>query len=136
MAIIQPFKKIFNWQTASEKIIKKYVADLYQSGTDAPIATVLFNDTGVAFTYEYITNGVYAVIANKNLFNNQVGQKVQVTISNGTYIDDVTGPSGQSVIAFPVFYNVMIILSSDLSAEADDILGHSVQNLLEITIYP
>jgi hypothetical protein len=46
--------KIFNWQKASEKIVKKYVADLYQSSTDAPVATELYNDTGVAFTFEYL----------------------------------------------------------------------------------
>jgi hypothetical protein len=47
MAIISPLKKIFNWQTASEKIpYKVYTALLTQTGTDAPIATVLQNTIG------------------------------------------------------------------------------------------
>ena len=128
--------KVFNWQTASQPIIKKYVADLYQSGTDIPVATELFNNTGIAFTYEYVAPGVYAVIANKNLFTNVQGQKVQATITNATFIYDVTVPSGQSVTIFPVFDNVMIILTTDLTLEVDNILGNNTQNAIEITVYP
>lgn len=128
--------KTRNWQTASDKLIKKYVADLYQSGTDAPVATELFNSTGVAFTYDRITAGVYLVTASKNLFTNPYGQKVQATITNATYIDDATAPTGQSISIFPVFENQMIILTSDLTATADAILGNTTQNAIEITIYP
>lgn len=47
MAIITPLKKIFKWQQASEKIpYKVYTALLTQTGTDAPIATVLENTIG------------------------------------------------------------------------------------------
>jgi len=128
--------KVFNWQTASQPIIKKYVADLYQTGTDIPVATELFNNTGVAFTYDYISPGVYVVIANKNLFTGATGQRVQATIGNATYIDNIAGPIGQSVTVFPVFVNVMIILTTDLTAAADAILGNNTQNAIEITIYP
>lgn len=128
--------KKFNWETASKPIIKKYVADLYQTGTDIPVATELFNNTEVAFTYEYISPGVYAVLANKNLFTNFTGQRVQATITNATFIYDVTGPSGQSVTIFPVFDYVMIILTTDLTLEVDNILGNNTQNAIEITIYP
>jgi len=135
---MQEFKlpKVFNWQTASDKIVKKYVADLYQTSTDAPVVTELFNNTGIAFTYEYISPGVYAVIANKNLFINYTGQKVQATITNASFIYDITGPTGQSVTIFPVFYNVMIILTTNLTLEVDNILGNNAQNAIEITIYP
>tara|TARA_B110000503_G_scaffold110925_1_gene165976 strand:+ start:757 stop:1164 length:408 start_codon:yes stop_codon:yes gene_type:complete len=128
--------KVFNWQTASQPIVKKYVADLYQTGTDIPVATELFNNTGVAFTYDYIAPGVYAVIASKNLFTNIPGQRIQATIGNATFIYDITGPTGQSVTIFPVFVNVMIILTTDLTLEVDDILGNNTQNTIEITIYP
>jgi hypothetical protein len=126
----------FQWQNLSQPIVKKYVADLYQTGTDAPVATVLANNTDVAFTYEYISPGVYAVLANKNLFTNFTGQRVQATITNATFIYDVTGPSGQSVTIFPVFDYVMIILTTDLTLEVDNILGNNTQNAIEITIYP
>ena len=47
MAIITPLKKIFNWQTANEKIpYKVYTAFLTQTGTDAPVADVLQNTIG------------------------------------------------------------------------------------------
>jgi len=128
--------KKFNWELASQPIVKKYVADLYQTGTDIPVATELFNNTEVAFTYDYVSPGVYIVLASKNLFTSPTGQKVQATITNATYIDDVAGPSGQSVTIFPVFDNVMIILTSDLTAEVDGILGNNTQNAIEITIYP
>lgn len=135
---MQEFKlpKVFNWQAASNKLVKKYVADLFQTGVVAPAATVLFNNTGIAFTYEYIDPGVYAVIASKNLFTNIQGQKVQATISNASFIYDITGPDGQSVTIFPVFDNVMIILTTDLTSEVNNILGNNTQNAIEITIYP
>ena len=59
MAIISPFKKIFNWQQASEKIpYKVYTALLNQTGTDAPVATVLENTIG-AITWERLGVGNY-----------------------------------------------------------------------------
>lgn len=129
-------KRNLQWQVLNQPIIKKYVADLYQTGTDAPVATVLANNTDVAFTYDHVTAGVYFVTASKNLFTNIYGQTVQATITNATYIDDIAGPNGQSVTIFPVFENVMIILTTDLTAEVDNILGSNTQNAIEITIYP
>lgn len=128
--------KVFNWQKASTPIVKKYVADLYQNGVTAPVATELYNDTEVSFTYEYINPGVYAVTASKDLFTNVAGQNVQVNITNATYIDSLTGPDGASCVVFPTWSNIMIILTSDLTAEVNGILGHNTQNALEITIYP
>ena len=127
--------KVFNWQKSSEKIIKKYVATLYQDSTNAPLATELYNDTGITFTYEYIDPGVYAVIASKPIFTGSNAEKTQVSISNATYIDDITGPSGASVTVFSVWFDTMIILTSDLTAETDGILGQNTQNTIEITFY-
>lgn len=134
-------KRVFNWQVASKPLVKKYVADLYQSGITAPVVTELFNDTEVAFTYEYIAPGYYIVISNKPIFTGCTmgcpnGQKVQVTVSNSTYIDNVGGPSGYSISAFPAAEDVIVILTSNLSTVDDDILGSFLQNTLEITVYP
>ena len=127
--------KIFKWQQASQKIVKKYVASLYQDSTTAPVATVLYNDSDVTFSYEYVSPGVYAVIANKPIFTGSNAEKTQASISNATYIDDITGPAGASITIFPVWFDVMIILTSDLTAETDGILGQNTQNAIEVTFY-
>jgi hypothetical protein len=126
--------KIFNWQTASNKLVKKYVADLYQTGTDAPVATELHNDTGIAFTYDYVAAGLYMVVANKDIFTGPTpGQKVQVTISNSNLT--LSGISDYGVVAVPGFYNMIMIITSNIAGDADDILGNYMQNSLEITFY-
>jgi hypothetical protein len=126
--------KIFNWQTASNKLVKKYVADLYQTGTDAPVATELHNDTGIAFTYDYVAAGLYMVVANKDIFTGPTpGQKVQVTISNSNLT--LSGISDYGVVAVPGFYNMIMIITSNNAGDADDILGNYMQNSLEITFY-
>lgn len=135
---MQEFKlqKLFNWQTASDKLVKKYVADLFQTGTDAPVATELFNNTGIAFTYEYVAPGTYSVTANQPIFSGCTlgcpsGQKNQVTISNFfNYVIQV------NALALPVTDNIILILTDDTAGAADDILGNYSQNTLELTIYP
>lgn len=131
--------KKYNWETAHNPLVKKYVADLYQDGTATPpLATELFNNTELYFDYVYIDPGVYAVIASKDIFTNGDRQKCQAAISNPTYVDNLGGPSGYSIIVFPVWYNILIILTSDLTAETDGILGGNggQQNALELTFYP
>lgn len=121
--------KIFNWQKASEKIVKKYVADLYQSSTDAPVATELYNDTGVTFTFEYLGAGQYAAIANKDIFTGAFDKKVQVAISN-------QAPSVDIIIESSiVFYNAIIIVTSDAGTPSNEILGQYAQNTFEVTFY-
>jgi len=127
--------KQYNWQKGSTPIVKKYVADLYQTGTSAPVVTELFNDTGLYFEYEYVSPGVYSVTASENIFTGPTGQKVQVAISNNTYVDDVAGPDGFSILAVPFFFNVIFIITTDLSVAANGILGNNVQNTIEITFY-
>lgn len=129
-------QKLFNWQIGSERLIRKYVADLYQTGMNIPVATVLANNTDVAFTYDYIGIGTYMVTASKPLFTGPNVQKVQATITNATFGADVSVPTGWSVTIFPVFDNIMIILTTDLNNAADGILGNNTQNAIEITIYP
>lgn len=60
MAIISPLKKIFNWQTASEKIpYRVYTALLTQTGTNAPVATVLENSLGLNIVWSRTGPGQY-----------------------------------------------------------------------------
>lgn len=136
---MQEFKlpKLFNWQTASNKLVKRYVADLYQSGTTAPAATELFNNTDVAFTYEYISAGVYGIASSKPIFSGcgmgcPAGQKAQVTISNNFYYSGLV--LGYTI--FPVANDYIILISSDGGTNTDDLIGHYSQNAIEVTIYP
>lgn len=131
--------KNYNWQEGSQPLVKKYVADLYQDGTASPPqVTELFNNTGLYFTYDYVAPGLYVVIVSENIFTGVTGQKYQVTISNNTYIDDVTAvpPTGWNVIAGPGFFNIIFIESGDLTAPVDGILGNNIQHTLELTVYP
>jgi len=139
--MMQEFKlpKIFNWQTASDKLVKKYVADLFQTGTDAPVATELFNNTGIAFTYEYLSTGVYLVNCSKPIFSGcsmgcPSGQKTQVAISN--LYNEILPGGPYSACAYPVDASNIIILSAKDISAADDFLGFFTQNTIEITIYP
>ena len=135
---MQEFKlpKLFNWQTASDKLVKKYVADLFQTGTDAPVATELFNNTGIAFSYEYVAPGTYSIIANQPIFSGCTmgcpnGQRTQISISTSfNYVIQL------SVIVLAVTDNTILILTDDQIGSADDILGVYAQNTLELTIYP
>jgi len=135
---MQEFKlpKVFNWQTASDKLVKKYVADLFQVNTDAPVATELFNNTGIAFTYEYVAPGTYSVTSNKPIFSGCTmgcpnGQRTQVSVTNSfNYVIQV------SVTVLAVTDNIILILTDDSTGAVDDILGVYSQNTLELTIYP
>jgi hypothetical protein len=127
--------KNYNWQTGSELLVKKYVAELSQTGVNAPIATELFNNTDVAFTYDYVSPGLYAIIASKDIFSGLTGQKVQLNISNASYIDPAA-TTQWSIIVVPVFSNGIFIITSDTTALADSLLGSSTQNTIEITVYP
>lgn len=127
--------KNYNWQTGSELLVKRYVAELSQTGVTAPVATELFNNTDVAFTYDYVSPGLYAIVSSKDIFSGPTGQKVQVNISNATYVDPLA-TTQWSIIAVPVLPNVIFIVTSDTTALADALLGSGAQNTIEITVYP
>lgn len=102
----------------------------------APVGTVLANNTEVAFSYEYLTEGTYLVTSSKPIFTGcgmgcPVAQHTQTNITNSFAFF-----SGAAVSIFPVSDNEMIILSGNGSGPIDDVLGYFVQNALEITIYP
>jgi hypothetical protein len=72
MAIISPLKKIFNWQTASDKIpYRVYTAILTQTGTDAPVANVLENTVG-NINWIYDGTGIYKLNFGTNLPSDKV----------------------------------------------------------------
>lgn len=121
------------WQQLSDKVVKTYCADLRQSGTDAPVATELYNDTEVSFTYQYVDPGVYVIIANKDIFTGPYSQKVQVSITNTAFVDANLG--GYSILAAPSFFNTIVIVTSDTLNESDDILGNNVQNMIKIEFF-
>lgn len=128
--------KLFNWQLLNKQVIKKYVADLIQYGTNAPQAKVLSDTIDLRFTYSYIEVGVYAVVSSRPIFTNcGMGcraQSTQVTISNSAMVF-----SSGSITVFPVANDTMIILTVNGSGDAsNDILGNFSQNALEITLYP
>jgi hypothetical protein len=71
----------------------EYVAILTQSGTDAPEATVLYNNTGLDITYSYLSVGAYVVELNDVSL---LSGDVYVTLDNGfvssiCYLDKLTG---------------------------------------------
>ena len=122
--------KIFNWQKASEKIVKKYVADLVDLGSPAPKVTELYNDTGVAFTYENPFDGYFVVTSSKDIFTEDLfSQKVQLNITNVSPVD------GIHIEVFPFTPNKILILASDNNFLTSEVLGRYAQNALEITMY-
>lgn len=55
---------VTSWQTASSgEPYLVYTATLTQTGTDAPVATVLRNTTGITFTWARSAEGVYTITA-------------------------------------------------------------------------
>ena len=125
--------KIFNWEKAHNKIVKKYVAHLSQSGTDAPVATELYNDTGVAFTYNYDLPGSYFVVASKGIF--QEGQRVQVKFTNALLLPGAA--TSIAAIILPSTDNILLLFSELNNLATDNVLGNPnyPQTTLEIEIY-
>lgn len=115
---------------------KTYKALLTQSGTDAPVATVLDNSLGLSVTYEYDGNGQYFALLSKELFNSPTttpsNQNVEVTItpSSSQLSGAVVGLS-----AYPVFYFVVGINVTVSEVPTDEILGNSFTTILEIKVY-
>lgn len=133
--------KLFNWQTASNKLVKKYVADLYQTGTTAPAATELFNNTDVAFTYEYIAAGVYGISCSKPIFTGcgmgcPAGQRAQINVTNCFYYGILNSGVAQGFVAFPAANDYIMLLSTDSGSNSDNIIGSIIQSAIEVTIYP
>lgn len=99
---------------------KSYVALLNQSGTDAPTATVLENNTGLTFTPSYDDVGLYFLEPDTA----PASDKVAVFCTNGAAAGDV----------FALWREDKLNISTRSSgAPTDSILSNSA---VEIRIYP
>ena len=70
-----------NSKPVNSRPYKVYTALLSQSGTDAPVATVLENTTGLNITYQYLLVGKYAIKLNSPIPK----QQVTIEMSNFRY---------------------------------------------------
>lgn len=63
MAIISPLKKIFNWQTASEKIpYKVYTAYVTVDGSENMYAKQVLENTLGAVKFETVSTGIWRIV--------------------------------------------------------------------------
>jgi len=135
----------FVWQYLNSSLVKlkvaiqgyrSYKVALTQTGTDAPVATVLENTLGVEAEYGYDGAGDYFVIFNSNLFDtatsNQYGNYVESTITPGiiTY-----GGDRIELSTYPVFFFVLRITSDVAGTASDDVLGSNFPTVLEVRVY-
>ena len=87
----------------SLKTYKVYTALLTQSGTDAPVVTVLENTLGEILVWSYSSNGTYGTTINDSLINN-----TYLSITNNMYDVDlvlqILSP-GDGIIEIATFDN-------------------------------
>ena len=104
---------------------KSYTALLTQSGTDAPVATVLKNDTAPVLTWARTAQGVYTLTASEALFT---VNKTIVFINYGNPASDGLPPKWTRTSD-----TIITISTQDETAVADD--GILVDASFEIRIY-
>ena len=104
---------------------KTYVAQIAQSGTNAPVATVLQNDTGLTFTWTRNALGVYQVGASSSFVVNKTW--AQITGSN-------TAPSTSIVILKNITTSVITFENVLVSSAA--LVENIAIAFVEIRIYP
>ena len=118
---------------------RTYKAMLAQTGTDAPVATVLENSLKLNLTYEYDSSGVYYAYVDTDLFDTSTttidGRKVEVFINPSSTLDPIT--TVYNISAYPVFFFVIGITVWDnaLVNYADNIIGQYCSTVLEIRVY-
>ena len=101
---------------------KVYTAILNQSGTDAPVATGVYNTTGLMATFTYLGPGYYA-IAMPGL---PIGNRVKCFISNGNI------PSFLAAVYLDDGETIDILSGNTLGVGADDqITNASIQIIID-----
>jgi hypothetical protein len=115
---------------------RTYKAFLMQTGSNAPVATVVDNNLGINVSYEYDGTGYYFAFLSRDLFINTTetlsGRKVEVTITPSSSI----GLGGTVIMsAYPVFFNVIAIESNVDNVDTDGLLGNYFSSVLEIKVY-
>ena len=114
---------------AQIKPYKVYTALLTQTGTDAPVATVLENTLGVDITYSYAILGSYHINSNQNIFleNNVV---ILTGAGNVNYFPSLwVGYNGPAQL-FITTYNMLNLPAS--FAPQDGLL---YEQFIEIRVY-
>lgn len=110
--------------------VKSYVALLTQTGTDAPVATVLENTLGGTVVWTYAAGGRYdgtlagAFTANKTAVNSGSCVNAAGSTLNGWFAGNRTNADAVRLISSA---------ANDPSSTADDVL---VATLVEILVYP
>lgn len=147
MAIITPLKKLFSWQYAHDTIeqlkvkilgYRSYKALLTQTGTDAPVATVLENNLGINITYAYDSVGSYFAYTSVPFFASPTetitGQTVEVIMTPSSSFNFLSGDD-YVLAAYPVFFFIMQIATTQAGTLTDDVLGYSFSTVFEIRVY-
>lgn len=144
--IYKPGKLSYLWNYLSSTLdnfkakllgYRTYKAFLTQTGTDAPVATIVENTLGLNLTFEYDSIGVYYAFTDAPLFNNSTstadGRKIEVTITPNYTISP--GNTDTQLAAYPVFFNVVGITTLQTLSNSDEILGAFCSTVLEIKVY-
>jgi hypothetical protein len=99
---------------------KVYSALISQSGTDAPVATVLQNTLGVTMTWSRFSTGLYRVTAGSGVFlENKTWVVINnINLSSGTYYD--IGRDSNSIIQVG---SAVYDAGSPPYVMADDVIG-------------
>jgi hypothetical protein len=112
------------------KPYKVYSALITQTGTDAPVATVLQNTLGVTMTWSRFSTGVYIVTAGSGIFlENKTWVVINnINLSSGTYYD-INRDSNSIIAVGSAVYDA----GSPPYVRADDLIGILS---IEIRVYP
>jgi hypothetical protein len=146
--IYKPSKLNYVWNYLSSTLdnfkaallgYRTYKAMLTQTGTDAPVATVLENSLKLNLTYEYDSVGIYYAYTDTDLFDTPTstadGRKIEVFINPQSTLDPITNTF--TISAYPVFFFVIgiTIWDQNLVNYNDNILGNWCSTVLEIRVY-
>lgn len=113
---------------------REYVALLSQSGTNAPVATILKNTLGEVPVYAYGTFGEYQLQTSASLFTSS---KTEASITGNVFWDDDAGKMW-FIIAERYSDQAVLIKINDFSNNggANDLLDIWVKNIIHIRVYP
>ena len=107
-----------------------YTALLTQTGTAAPVATILKNNTGATFTWARTGRGTYTITASSNVFTNN---KTIVFVNQGGALEGLVtwARTSDTVTTIQTFNGGL----GGAAALADSILGFGGAGSFEIRIY-
>lgn len=117
---------------------KCYRASISQTGTDAPVVTVLENSLGISVEYIYGAPGIYLGLSSEDLFamptESIAGKKVDVFITPSAVVH-----SDEPIVfsAYPIFVNAISLSSYNIATSLyeDQWLGGLNPTTFEIRVY-